>query len=205
MKTTILFFALSISNVITAQVWTGANTVVQTTRTGDVSIGPTTTPYPTETKFFIRNNLNQKVSLAVESEHTQDFQFGISAVNRANTKAFSVLLKNGTSYSDAFVVFGDGKVRATEIRVKSPIFPDYVFDDKYYLMPLDELSKYIKTNKHLPNIPSENEVIKDGLQVGEMQVKQMEKIEELTLYILQLKNEIDSMKKEINLLRGNNK
>lgn len=73
---------------------------------------------------------------------------------------------------------------------------DHVFDEKYELKPLEEVEKYIKENKHLPNIPSSEELVKEGLNLGEMQAKQMEKIEELTLYLIEMKKEINALKKE---------
>ncbi|MFY8097483.1 MAG: hypothetical protein ACOVMH_06685 [Flavobacterium sp.] len=200
-KTMILLIMVLINNLATAQVWSGTTSGIQTTRTGNVTIGPATPAFPNDTKLYVRNDPNQKVSFLAESRHTQDFQFGVvSAVDRAKTKAFSVLLKTGTTFNDTFVVFGNGNVIATEVRVKTPIFPDYVFDKEYKLMSLYDLEKYIDANNHLPNIPSADEIITNGLELGNMQVKQMEKIEELTLYIIQLKKEMDLMKKEIDLL-----
>ncbi len=73
---------------------------------------------------------------------------------------------------------------------------DYVFSPNYALKPLEEVACYIQENKHLPNIPSAEELQKGGLDLGEMQVKQMEKIEELTLYMIEMKKEIDLLKKE---------
>lgn len=73
---------------------------------------------------------------------------------------------------------------------------DHVFMPNYTLQPLYEVEKYIKENKHLPNIPSADELVKNGLDVMEMQSKQMEKIEELTLYMIEMKKEIDTLKKE---------
>lgn len=63
-------------------------------------------------------------------------------------------------------------------------------------MPLKQVEEYINENKHLPNIPSSEELIKEGLDLGEMQAKQMEKIEELTLYLIEMKKEIDTLKKK---------
>jgi hypothetical protein len=78
---------------------------------------------------------------------------------------------------------------------------DYVFAEDYNLMSLYDVEKYIKKNQHLPNIPSAKELVKEGLDLGEMQAKQMEKIEELTLYMIEMKKEIDSLKKENSELR----
>ncbi len=62
--------------------------------------------------------------------------------------------------------------------------PDYVFNKDYDLMPLDDLRTYIDKNHHLPDIPNDAEIKKDGIKVGELQMKLLKKIEELTLYTL---------------------
>jgi hypothetical protein len=81
---------------------------------------------------------------------------------------------------------------------------DYVFADNYNLKPLSEVETFIKANKHLPNIPSADELVKDGLDLGKMQSLQMEKIEELTLYMIEMKKEIESLKKENEVLKSKN-
>jgi hypothetical protein len=65
-------------------------------------------------------------------------------------------------------------------------------------MDLDELENSIKENGHLPGIPSAQYVKENGVSVGEMQKKMMQKIEELTLYVIQLKKENDAIKNELN-------
>ena len=74
-------------------------------------------------------------------------------------------------------------------------WPDYVFREDYVLMPLKNLRSFISENGHLPKVPSADNIEASGMDVGEMQKLMMEKIEELTLYILQLQAEIDSMKR----------
>ena len=93
----------------------------------------------------------------------------------------------------------NGRMICEELKVKlaSTGWPDYVFDDKYKLPSLDELKNFIAENKHLPNIPSAAEVEKNGLEIGDMQKRMMEKIEELTLYILQQQKEIEELKARI--------
>ena len=78
----------------------------------------------------------------------------------------------------------------------SPAWADYVFANDYKLKPLSEVEAYVKENKHLPNVPSASELVKDGLDLGKMQATQMEKIEELTLYMIDMKKEIETLKKE---------
>ncbi len=75
--------------------------------------------------------------------------------------------------------------------------PDYVFDPGYRLMRIDELEKFIAKEKHLPNIPSADEVKSKGLNVSEFQLKLLEKIEELTLYTVQQEKAISTKDIEI--------
>ena len=82
-------------------------------------------------------------------------------------------------------------------------FPDYVFASNYKLMPLKDVEDYVIKNKHLPNIPSAKEVEKEGINLSELQIKQMEKIEDIYLYIIELKKENDELKKRIDLLEQN--
>jgi len=101
-----------------------------------------------------------------------------------------------TPVKDLFKVGYDGILYAAEIKVQLPVsgaFPDYVFDKEYKLMPLAELDKYITENKHLPNINTAAEVKENGLALGDMQVKQMEKIEELSLYIIAINKRLQEV------------
>lgn len=87
-----------------------------------------------------------------------------------------------------------GIMRAKEIIVETTNWPDYVFAKGYALTPLDDLEQFIKEHNHLPNIPAACELEEGGLKVGEVQKQMMEKIEELTLYIIALKKEIDAIR-----------
>ena len=79
----------------------------------------------------------------------------------------------------------NGKIRAQEIKVEAINWPDYVFAQEHKLVPLQEIESFIKTNQHLPEIPSAKEVEKNGLSLGEMNAKLLKKIEELTLYLIE--------------------
>jgi len=73
--------------------------------------------------------------------------------------------------------------------------PDYVFESDYKLTPLSELADFIAENKHLPNIPSAAEVKAAGkVSLTELQMKLLEKIEELTLYTIDQQKTIDELK-----------
>lgn len=73
---------------------------------------------------------------------------------------------------------------------------DYVFEPTYKLMTLDKVESFVKENKHLPNVPSAEEMSKNGLDVMQTSAKLMEKVEELTLYIIELNKEIQALKKQ---------
>ncbi|MAN03564.1 MAG: hypothetical protein CMI35_10810 [Owenweeksia sp.] len=92
-----------------------------------------------------------------------------------------------------FALTVKGEILADAITLSSD-WADYVFEDNYNLMGLDELQNYIQKHGHLPGIPTTGEIRSEGLQVAQMQVKMMEKIEELTLYVLQLHRENKGLK-----------
>lgn len=75
-----------------------------------------------------------------------------------------------------------------------------MFHPDYKLSSLQELEAYIKANRHLPNIPSAKEVAKEGLDLGEMDKRLLQKVEELTLYLIELKKENNEMKQQQNRL-----
>ncbi len=90
----------------------------------------------------------------------------------------------------------NGKIISEEIKVQLEVnWPDYVFSNAYKLPTLQEIEAYIQKHQHLPNIPSAKEVEKEGLQLGDMNAKLLEKIEELTLYIIQQEKRITHLEK----------
>jgi len=107
-------------------------------------------------------------------------------------------------YQSVFLVNNDGGLYCTSVRVRIkqniPI-PDFVFKPSYELMPLSEVKEYVTLNSHLPNIPSEKEIRENGLSIDEMQLKLLQKIEELTLYMIQLDEENKVLKTEIENLK----
>jgi hypothetical protein len=91
----------------------------------------------------------------------------------------------------------NGTIHAKEINVTVDIPADYVFHPSYNLMPLNQVEQFVKINSHLPEIPSAAEVEKNGLNIGEMQNKLLQKIEELTLYLIRQQKEINKLSAEI--------
>jgi hypothetical protein len=102
----------------------------------------------------------------------------------------------------------NGTIGAREIKVEASAWSDFVFEDNYQLKDLEEVESYIEENKHLPDVPSEKEVLENGIQLGEMDAKLLQKIEELTLYLInqnkqlmKQSNEIQQLKTEIKKLK----
>ncbi|MDR7130064.1 hypothetical protein J2X69_002411 [Algoriphagus sp. 4150] len=79
----------------------------------------------------------------------------------------------------------DGIIKTKEVNVTVSGWPDYVFMPGYKLMPLSDLEAFIRKNGHLPDVPTESEVMENGVNLAEMNVKLLEKVEELTLYAIQ--------------------
>ncbi|BDU51689.1 hypothetical protein [Haliovirga abyssi] len=96
----------------------------------------------------------------------------------------------------------NGTLHTSELVVTQNVWADYVFENNYKLRPLEEVAKFVKSNKHLPDIPSEKEVKSKGVSVGDMQAKLLQKVEELTLYMIELKKENEDMKNEIAKLKN---
>ncbi|WP_158829385.1 hypothetical protein [Mucilaginibacter lacusdianchii] len=99
-----------------------------------------------------------------------------------------------------FQITPAGVARAKEVKVETTNWPDYVFKPTYRLPSLTQVKSYIDENKHLPNMPSAKEVAKEGVNLGEMIKLQTQKIEELTLYLIQQQEEIKQLKKQIQTL-----
>ncbi|WP_146198873.1 hypothetical protein [Pararcticibacter amylolyticus] len=90
----------------------------------------------------------------------------------------------------------NGQIRAREIKVENDNWPDYVFEKQYQPMTLNNLAAYISKNGHLPEIPSATEVKKEGVNLSALNAKMLQKIEELTLYIIDQQKEIESLKRQ---------
>ncbi len=117
----------------------------------------------------------------------------------------------GTEMPDELLTV-KGKIHTQEVLVdlQGAVAPDYVFDyfvhgfsaemPTYRLLPLAELERYVREHRHLPKIPSAQQLREDGLSLKEMNLLLLEKIEELTLYTLQQQKEIDQMKEKLSQL-----
>lgn len=94
----------------------------------------------------------------------------------------------------------NGKINCKEIEVTLSGWSDFVFDSQYKLRSLYEVENFIAKNNHLPDVPSESDVIANGLNLGDMNAILLQKVEELTLYMIDLKKENDLLKNRISKL-----
>lgn len=133
------------------------------------------TNYLPEHKFVVKDG-----SAMIEGNILTDANIGIG------TSSF-------VDGSDTYRLSVEGKVRAHAIKVYTD-WADYVFEEDYKLPTLTEVENYINENGHLKDIPSAKKVEENGIEVGEMNKLLLQKIEELTLYVIELNKEIEELK-----------
>ncbi len=191
----------------------GANTKMTIQSDGDVGIGMTP--------------LSNKLAVAGSVYAEEGYHFG--GVNLANiepdgpgiayngrsfggeyTMVYHNFLNNQVNigYNPRQLVGGgylltvDGQILAEGITIQnSTSWPDYVFEDDYALRSLEEVDAFVKQNKHLPGVPSAKDV-EEGVSVGEMQRVLLEKVEELTLYVIDQDKELEAMRSENESLKA---
>ena len=100
----------------------------------------------------------------------------------------------GTTTTGTHKLAVEGTIGAREIKVETGTWSDFVFKNDYDLRTLEEVEQHISEKGHLPEIPNEAEVIENGINLGEMNVKLLQKIEELTLYLIDQNKEIKELK-----------
>lgn len=121
-------------------------------------------------------------------------KLGIGGVNNFPTSVGSTNIAN-------YKLFVKGGILTEEVRVSTG-WADYVFEEDYKLPSLQEVEQYIAVNGHLPNVPSAKVVEAEGIEVGNMAKIHQEKIEELTLYVIQQNKQLEQQQKEINELKA---
>lgn len=172
---------------------------IKATQKDGIKLDLNTSSTANKTAFEINiNNTNPKIFSAKNSISGKSiFQIygdGKVELNSSNDNN-GLLVINNSNGNPVYNVFGNGKVWAQEMRitVQNP-WGDFVFEKDYRLISIKELEEFIKSYKHLPNIPSASQIETEGLDIAEIQRLQMIKIEELTMYIIQLKAEIEKLK-----------
>lgn len=172
--------------------------------------------------FFINNAANDGISKLVVNGGakasyftTQDgggrsyyLQAGADYVELYDQSATGrIMLKNGnvgigTLDTKGYKLAVAGNLIAEKIKVKLvPNWPDFVFQENYPLRTLEETEAFIKTYQHLPEIPSAAEIKDNGQDVGEMNAKLLQKVEEMTLYLIDLQKQVKAQQEEIKQLK----
>ncbi|UYQ94803.1 hypothetical protein MKQ68_06825 [Chitinophaga horti] len=103
----------------------------------------------------------------------------------------------GTASTGAYRLAVEGIIGARKVRVTQAAWADYVFQPDYKLRSIPELEAFINTHGHLPDVPSAEEVAKDGIDLGDMDSRLLRKIEELTLYVIEQQKQIKAMQAEM--------
>ena len=143
-------------------------------KAGNVGVG-TTTP-------------NANAMLDVNGNIFTNSKILINYTNVANVTQYALAVNGSAIFTKAIV-----KLNAN--------WPDYIFADNYKLLPLAEVEKFVNKNKHLPEVPSASEVSKDGIDLGGNQTVLLKKVEELTLYMIDLNKKLEEQDKEIKDLK----
>lgn len=129
---------------------------------------------------------------------------GIGTVNpTAKFHVQSTVMIGSGSPATGYSLSVNGRIISEEVRVVlygTADWPDYVFENGYNLKPLPELEKFISRQKHLPGIPAAGQVKKEGFDLGDMNRRLLEKIEELTLYIIQQDKKINTLQQQVSNL-----
>ncbi len=124
-------------------------------------------------------------------------------VGIGTTTPQSKLEVNGTSRFNAQMEV-DGNIIAEEVKIQDvPNPPDFVFEDDYNLLSLNEVEDFINENGHLPDIPSASEMQENGVRIGELNMKLLQKIEELTLYVLEKEKQYQDVLERLERIESN--
>ena len=190
---------------------------------GNVGIGTSTPDFPLEVevpdntngiilgnstgaKFFMKVNATGGGQLFVRNTGGADRIF-----LNANGQSFFMntvgIGLNPVNNVNGYKLAVNGLIGSKEVQIEntSAIWPDYVFDEEYNLMSLEETKYFIEANKHLPNVPSAKEIeTQGGSKVGETDVILLQKIEEITLHLIEQNEKIKELQSQVKALQKEN-
>ncbi|MBL7732950.1 MAG: hypothetical protein JNM88_17395 [Chitinophagaceae bacterium] len=153
--------------------------------------------FPTDTSLVLWSNSNANNYLVFQPSWGNTGIGTYTPNAKFHLNGAQLIGNNSQRIATGYELSVDGDVIAESfVTQNSTSWPDYVFENDYRLMPISELEQSIRKNGHLPNVPSAAEIEKNGLNLGVMAKAQMEKIEELTLYIIQLEKRIKTLEEK---------
>ena len=177
---------------------------------GDIyALGPAALSFQDDTRFTVTPSNVSTLSSPVNMPHYGLMSPSVSGGGELWLAAFSGLrIFTGGESTPKFYIANNGnaslqgKFEAKEIKVTLTPTADFVFSEDYDLPKLEDVEKHIKDKKHLPEIASAKQMEKEGVNVGEFQIKLLQKIEELTLYTIEQNKLIKEQQKRIEVLEN---
>lgn len=158
--------------------------------------------FPDNNSFRVGTNYDGHVG----SPKYRDIQFGRYFGNPYMTIKDGGSVCIGTTDPKGYLLAVNGPAIFTQAVVKlNANWPDYVFKRDYHLPSLDSVSQFIQDHHHLPDMPSADSVAKNGVDLGSNQAQLLKKIEELTLYVIQQRQQQGELKQQLDELRQRNK
>ncbi len=172
------------------------NGMITMTRGGCLSVGDSVTAgYKLDVNGRARIRGNTLITGTASIGSTLTVTGGASVGSGFSVSSTGNMTVGGSAtIGNGFFCDAQGNAKVKSLHVTLTDWPDYVFTDRYTLMPLGELEGFIAANGHLPQVPSAAAVDEDGVDVGEMNKVLLQKVEELTLYIIDLQKQIDELK-----------
>ena len=152
-----------------------------------------------------KNNYADLAISAMNFSFTTDGNATIMTMKKKGVNVLTSLDVTGkiTCHNEIEVaeVLKANQIKAQDINVELNNAADYVFEENYNLRPLSEVESYVKENKHLPGVPSAAEISENGMSVSQMSNLLLEKVEELTLHMIELEKENKALKAEVEMLK----
>lgn len=161
--------------------------------------GQTLIGNPNVTEGMVNISSNLKYGMTIDQISTETDNTALNLLVQGDNNNYALRIFDKVSQKDVFRIYNNGRIYSTEVNVAlKDDFPDYVFCEDYNLMPLNKLNTYIQENGHLPGLQPAKYYESNGINTSELHLKEVEKIEELTLYVIELKRELDQLKKQLN-------
>jgi hypothetical protein len=207
------------ANLILSSYWEGYKNELVLSN-GNVGIGNNNPQFP----LHIEKSINGELNLLIKNTYgtgTRTFLTATPDRSMLQTDRDFGIWTNGNGWGERFTVKNNGnvgigttnpqsllavkgKITAQEVEVTMTGWSDFVFQKNYNLISLEDLEKYINENRHLPDVPSEQEVKEKGLNLGQNDAVLLQKIEELTLYVIEQNKTQKELIKEIQTIKEKN-